>query len=168
MDIAPKITAACLPISIGLPNCFGATAFLAAFSFLLSWIIWPNATTQEPGSIIMEIVSIILEITVGFSNGVAEFAPKNPPPFVPRCLIASSAATGQVPDPASFLRLSVSFHLPVMSAALLTYQKKTDYKRKRNQDSGRYADHIFIKVSHLSWKLRGKMPYMLHNRWQLR
>ena len=44
----------------------------------------------------MEIVSIILEITVGFSNGVAEFAPKNPPPFVPRCLIASSAATAPV------------------------------------------------------------------------
>ena len=30
---------------------------------------------------------------VGFSKGVVEFAPKNPPPFVPRCLMDSSAAT---------------------------------------------------------------------------
>ena len=31
---------------------------------------------------------------VGFSNGWAEFALKNPPPFVPSCLIASWLATG--------------------------------------------------------------------------
>src|SRR3954447_2226874 len=30
----------------------------------------------------------------GFSNGWAEFGPKKPPPLVPDCLIATSAATG--------------------------------------------------------------------------
>ena len=30
----------------------------------------------------------------GFSNGWVEFGPKNPPPLVPACLIATSAATG--------------------------------------------------------------------------
>ena len=30
----------------------------------------------------------------GFSKGVEEFAPKKPPPFVPKCLIDSNAATG--------------------------------------------------------------------------
>ena len=33
---------------------------------------------------------------VGFSNGVVEFAPKNPPPFVPRCLMLSKEATGPI------------------------------------------------------------------------
>ena len=31
---------------------------------------------------------------VGFSNGVAEFALRKPPPFVPSCLIASMKAIG--------------------------------------------------------------------------
>ena len=31
---------------------------------------------------------------VGFSNGCAEFTPKNPPPFVPSCLIAIWLAAG--------------------------------------------------------------------------
>ena len=31
---------------------------------------------------------------VGFSNGCAEFALKNPPPFVPSCLIAIWLAAG--------------------------------------------------------------------------
>ena len=31
---------------------------------------------------------------MGFSNGWAELGPKNPPPLVPSCLIATSAATG--------------------------------------------------------------------------
>ena len=33
---------------------------------------------------------------VGFSNGVDELAPRNPPPFVPTCLMDSSAAMGPV------------------------------------------------------------------------
>ena len=33
---------------------------------------------------------------VGFSNGCAEFALKNPPPFVPSCLITSWLATGPI------------------------------------------------------------------------
>ena len=31
---------------------------------------------------------------VGFSNGCAELAPKNPPPLVPICLIPINAAAG--------------------------------------------------------------------------
>ena len=31
---------------------------------------------------------------LGFSKGCAEFAPKKPPPFVPKCLIGIIAATG--------------------------------------------------------------------------
>ena len=53
------------------------------FPVLLSWSISPKVTTQDPGRSIMEIISTILEITVGFSNGVDELAPKKPPPLVP-------------------------------------------------------------------------------------
>ena len=59
--------------------------------------------TQAPGKIIMEYSSTRLEIIVGFSNGVDELAPKKPPPFVPTCLIASSAAIGPA---------AMSCHLP--------------------------------------------------------
>ena len=81
MAIAPKITAPCLP----------NRGFFPSF---LSWSISPKVTTQDPGRSIMEIISTILEITVGFSNGVDELAPKKPPPLVPRCLMDSRAATG--------------------------------------------------------------------------
>src|SRR6476661_6434797 len=39
-------------------------------------------------------VSMKLEIGVAFSNGCAEFTLKNPPPFVPSCLMAIWLATG--------------------------------------------------------------------------
>ncbi len=42
----------------------------------------------------MEYSSIRFESIVGFSSGVDEFAPRKPPPFVPRCLMISSAAMG--------------------------------------------------------------------------
>ena len=49
---------------------------------------------EDIGKIIIENNSIIFERIVGFSKGVAELAPKNPPPFVPKCLIDSNAAIG--------------------------------------------------------------------------
>ena len=36
----------------------------------------------------------MLDAMVGFSNGCAEFTPKNPPPLVPSCLMAICAAAG--------------------------------------------------------------------------
>ena len=54
--------------------------------------------THDPGNNIIEINSIIFEIILGFSKGVDELAPKNPPPLVPKCLIASKAATGPAPS----------------------------------------------------------------------
>ena len=50
--------------------------------------------TQAPGKSIMEYSSIMSEMIVGFSSGVVEFAPRKPPPLVPRCLMISSAAMG--------------------------------------------------------------------------
>ncbi|MMZ71081.1 hypothetical protein D1872_343180 [compost metagenome] len=41
-------------------------------------------------------ISITLVSGLGFSNGCAEFAPKKPPPFVPKCLIDSNEATGPI------------------------------------------------------------------------
>ena len=47
---------------------------------------------------IMKIVNIDQKLVhgVGFSNGCAALALKNPPPFVPSCLIASWLATGPI------------------------------------------------------------------------
>src|ERR1700733_15144548 len=42
----------------------------------------------------MAIVSIAFEKWVGFSNGCAELAPNQPPPFVPSCLMAIIPAAG--------------------------------------------------------------------------
>ena len=42
----------------------------------------------------IETFSTTLVQAVGFSNGWAEFGPKNPPPLVPSCLTATTAATG--------------------------------------------------------------------------
>ena len=66
----------------------------ACASHLRSRTILPNVITQAPGSSIMEYNSIRLVRIVGFSIGVAEFAPINPPPLVPKCLMISRAATG--------------------------------------------------------------------------
>ena len=42
----------------------------------------------------MASISTKFESQVGFSNGIAEFTLKNPPPLVPSSLIASWEATG--------------------------------------------------------------------------
>ena len=63
-------------------------------SLRLSATILPKVMTQAPGSSIMEYSSIRFESIVGFSRGVAEFAPRKPPPLVPRCLMISKAAMG--------------------------------------------------------------------------
>ena len=69
---------------------------LPCFALRFSPAILPNVMTQAPGSSIIEYNSIILDRMVGFSIGVVELAPKNPPPFVPRCFMISNAATGPV------------------------------------------------------------------------
>ncbi len=51
-------------------------------------------TSEDIGSTTIETISIRLLQGDGFSNGWVEFGPKNPPPLVPSCLIATSAATG--------------------------------------------------------------------------
>ena len=50
--------------------------------------------TQAPGKSIMEYSSIMSEMIVGFSSGVVEFAPRKPPPLVPRCLMETKEAMG--------------------------------------------------------------------------
>ena len=64
------------------------------FSWCLSYAMRPKTNTQDAGKSIMEQSSARLVRMVGFSSGVAELAPKKPPPFVPKCLIDSSAAIG--------------------------------------------------------------------------
>ncbi len=71
-SITPKITAACAR----------------------SLIIRPNMTIDAIGTMMIEITSSRLLQGLGFSNGWAELGPKKPPPLVPSCLIATSAATG--------------------------------------------------------------------------
>ena len=63
-----------------------------SFNTIISFMT--KTKIQETGKIIIENNSIIFVIIVGFSKGVAELAPKNPPPFVPKCLIDSNAAIG--------------------------------------------------------------------------
>ena len=94
----PKILAVRLsrPSIWGIAAAASSATTAAARSRLRSRTILPKVITQAPGRSIMEYSSIKLEMMVGFSIGVAEFAPKNPPPFVPRCLIISSAATGPI------------------------------------------------------------------------
>ena len=41
-------------------------------------------------------ISMKFDSGVGFSNGCAEFTLKNPPPFVPSCLIAICDAAGPI------------------------------------------------------------------------
>src|SRR3954451_21477946 len=54
----------------------------------------PATTIDDIGSAAIETIDRRLLQGEGFSNGWAEFGPKNPPPLVPACLIATSAATG--------------------------------------------------------------------------
>ena len=56
--------------------------------------MYPNANTRDIGIRSIGKVSSMLVIPFGFSNGCAEFALKNPPPFDPIILIASCEATG--------------------------------------------------------------------------
>ena len=62
---------------------------------------WRGSPTMRPktrhsaaGSSSIEIIRAKFVAGVGFSKGCAEFALKNPPPFVPSILIASCEATG--------------------------------------------------------------------------
>ncbi len=54
----------------------------------------PNVLVSAAPSDSIAIICRMLISTVGFSNGCAEFTLKNPPPLVPRILIASCDATG--------------------------------------------------------------------------
>lgn len=50
---------------------------------------------STPGSLkVGAIFARTFDQKVGFSNGCVQLGPKNPPPFVPSCLIATNAATG--------------------------------------------------------------------------
>ena len=54
----------------------------------------PAITIEAIGSTTIEAIASRLLQGLGFSNGWVVFGPKNPPPLVPACLIATSAATG--------------------------------------------------------------------------
>ena len=60
----------------------------------MSRSIRPAITIEDMGSTTIEAIDSRFVQGDGFSNGCAEFGPKNPPPLVPACLIATSAATG--------------------------------------------------------------------------
>ncbi len=48
----------------------------------------PNVHVNADATMRIENASMKFDHGVGFSNGCAEFTLKNPPPFVPICLIA--------------------------------------------------------------------------------
>ena len=54
----------------------------------------PKVTVRAAGISRMNSSSTKFENWVGFSNGIALFTLKNPPPFVPSCLIAICEAAG--------------------------------------------------------------------------
>src|SRR5258707_987734 len=54
----------------------------------------PAITIEDIGNTTIENSESMLLHGEGFSNGWVEFGPKKPPPLVPACLIATSAATG--------------------------------------------------------------------------
>src|SRR5262249_52769599 len=56
----------------------------------------PNAYTNPAEMMSKPNTSQKLLKGVGFSNGCALFCPKNPPPFVPSCLMATCEAAGPV------------------------------------------------------------------------
>ena len=57
-------------------------------------IIRPKRKGKAKGMRICEMTSTMLLSGVGFSKGKEELGPKKPPPFVPRCLIATWLAAG--------------------------------------------------------------------------
>src|SRR3954470_13682183 len=56
--------------------------------------IKPAMTSEAIGKMTIETTASRLPQGLGFSYGWAELGPKKPPPLVPDCLIATSAATG--------------------------------------------------------------------------
>src|SRR3954452_23440982 len=54
----------------------------------------PAMTSDDIGRTTIETTASRLPQGVGFSYGWVELGPKKPPPLVPDCLIATSAATG--------------------------------------------------------------------------
>ena len=54
----------------------------------------PNISTSAKGYKQKFMTERKLLHALGFSKGWAELAPKNPPPFVPKCLMGIMAATG--------------------------------------------------------------------------
>src|SRR3954447_26333178 len=56
--------------------------------------ICPAITIEAIGSMTIAAIARRLLHGVGFSYGWVELGPKKPPPLVPDCLIATSAATG--------------------------------------------------------------------------
>jgi len=54
----------------------------------------PAMMIEAIGSATIEAIDSRLLQGLGFSKGWVELGPKNPPPLVPACLIATSAATG--------------------------------------------------------------------------
>ena len=67
-----------------------------AIPCFLSLILRPNVKHNPAGINNKAVHSIIFVSELGFSNGCAEFTPKNPPPFVPNCLIAIWLAPGPI------------------------------------------------------------------------
>src|ERR1700738_3766459 len=61
---------------------------------LLRFSMRPYISTSENGKSIIATQERKFVRSVGFSNGWAEFIPKNPPPFVPNCFIGTNAAKG--------------------------------------------------------------------------
>ena len=69
----------------------------------LSFNAFPKVKHNETGISRMEIISSIFEKGVGFSSGYAELVPKNPPPLVPSCLMATWLAAGPIGTVASVI-----------------------------------------------------------------
>ena len=60
----------------------------------LSLTIYPKVKHNATAITNIDVTWTTFDAKVGFSNGCAEFTPKNPPPFVPNCLIAIWLAAG--------------------------------------------------------------------------
>ena len=111
-------------LNLGLPDCSAhmmATTALTKITVIaankaqpwrLSPTIWPNARHKPAG--IKKIASICSEFVqaLGFSNGCAELAFKNPPPLVPTILMASCEAIGPMGKVCVAATLATSVGLP--------------------------------------------------------